>query len=250
MRKLRAGMMPPPGARRPPAAEYAALRDWLESEIDRTAEATPGTKVLHRFNRTEYANAIRDLLDLEIDPATLLPADDSSRGFDNIAGSLTISPDPGRDLRDGGDQDRPHRSRLLEDADRVDLHQADRQLAEPAYRRPAVGHPRRHDGAPRVPRRRRLHVHGPQPRRRHLHSGRGAGALHRRPTGARVALRGDGGLPRHGRGARRPPGGDAARHVRLARRRARFRGYELPAQPGRGEALRPQVAGKRGAYGS
>ena len=92
VRKLRAGMMPPPGARRPPAAEYAALRDWLESEIDRTAEATPGTKVLHRFNRTEYANAIRDLLDLEIDPATLLPADDSSRGFDNIAGSLTISP--------------------------------------------------------------------------------------------------------------------------------------------------------------
>ena len=92
VRKLQAGMMPPPGARRPPAAEYAALRDWLESEIDRTAEATPGTKVLHRFNRTEYANAIRDLLDLEIDPTTLLPADDSSRGFDNIAGSLTISP--------------------------------------------------------------------------------------------------------------------------------------------------------------
>ena len=92
VRKLRAGMMPPPGARRPPAAEYAALRDWLEAEIDRTAEVFPGTKVLHRFNRTEYANAIRALLDLEIDPAALLPAADSSRGFDNIAGSLTISP--------------------------------------------------------------------------------------------------------------------------------------------------------------
>ena len=48
--------------------------------------------VLHRLNRTEYANAIRDLLDLEIDVTTLLPADDSARGFDNIAGSLTISP--------------------------------------------------------------------------------------------------------------------------------------------------------------
>ena len=92
VRKLRAGMMPPPGARRPPEADYAAFRDWLEAEIDRSAAVNPGAKVLHRLNRTEYANAVRDLLDLEIDPATLLPADDSSRGFDNIAGSLTISP--------------------------------------------------------------------------------------------------------------------------------------------------------------
>ena len=92
VRKLRAGMMPPPGVRRPPLADYEGLRDWLEAEIDRTARVNPGTKVLHRLNRTEYGNVIRDLLDLEIDPATLLPADDSSRGFDNIAGSLTISP--------------------------------------------------------------------------------------------------------------------------------------------------------------
>ncbi|MEE2637991.1 MAG: DUF1592 domain-containing protein [Acidobacteriota bacterium] len=92
IRKLRAGMMPPPGVRRPPIEEYNGLRDWLEAEIDRSAEVVPGNKVLHRLNRTEYANVIRDLLDLEIDPATLLPPDDSSRGFDNIAGSLTISP--------------------------------------------------------------------------------------------------------------------------------------------------------------
>ena len=92
VRKLRAGMMPPPGARRPSVADYDGLRDWLEAEIDRAARVEPGTKVLHRLNRTEYANVIRDLLDLEIDAATLLPADDSSRGFDNIAGSLTISP--------------------------------------------------------------------------------------------------------------------------------------------------------------
>ena len=91
VRKLRAGMMPPPGVRRPPEADYAAFRDWLEAEIDRSAVVNPGTKVLHRLNRTEYANVIRDLLDLEIDPSTLLPPDDSSRGFDNIAGSLTIS---------------------------------------------------------------------------------------------------------------------------------------------------------------
>jgi hypothetical protein len=92
VRKLRAGVMPPPGVRRPPLAEYEGLRDWLEAEIDRKAARNPGSIVLHRLNRTEYANVVRDLLDLEIDAAALLPPDDSARGFDNIAGSLTISP--------------------------------------------------------------------------------------------------------------------------------------------------------------
>ena len=94
VRKLRAGMMPPPGLPRPPLAQYEQLRDWLEAQIDQKAAAhpNPGSVVLHRLNRTEYANAIRDLLDLQIDVATLLPADDSARGFDNVAGSLTISP--------------------------------------------------------------------------------------------------------------------------------------------------------------
>ena len=92
VRKLRAGVMPPPGMRRPDLTAYTGLTDWLESEIDRSAKANPGTVVLHRLNRAEYANAVRDLLDLEIDPATLLPPDDSSRGFDNVAGSLGLSP--------------------------------------------------------------------------------------------------------------------------------------------------------------
>jgi hypothetical protein len=94
VRKLRAGVMPPPGVKRPALAEYEGLRDWLETEIDRKAatRVNPGAVVLHRLNRTEYANAVRDLLDLEIDVTTLLPPDDSARGFDNIAGSLTISP--------------------------------------------------------------------------------------------------------------------------------------------------------------
>jgi mono/diheme cytochrome c family protein len=94
VRKLRAGVMPPPGLKRPDLAEYEGLRDWLETEIDRKAAAhvNPGAVVLHRLNRTEYANAVRDLLDLEIDVTTLLPPDDAARGFDNIAGSLTISP--------------------------------------------------------------------------------------------------------------------------------------------------------------
>ena len=94
VRKLRAGVMPPPDMPRPALTEYEALRDWLEREIDRTAASrtVPGSVVLHRLNRTEYANAIRDLLDLEIDVTALLPPDDSANGFDNIAGSLTISP--------------------------------------------------------------------------------------------------------------------------------------------------------------
>ena len=95
IRKLRAGVMPPPGMARPALADYEGMRDWLENEIDRTAALhglNPGYVVLHRLNRTEYANVIRDLIDIEIDPAKFLPPDDSARGFDNVAGSLTISP--------------------------------------------------------------------------------------------------------------------------------------------------------------
>ena len=94
IRKLRAGVMPPPDLPRPALSDYEAVRDWLETEIDRHASArtNPGSVVLHRLNRTEYANAIRDLLDLQLDVASLLPPDDSANGFDNIAGSLTISP--------------------------------------------------------------------------------------------------------------------------------------------------------------
>jgi Protein of unknown function (DUF1592)/Protein of unknown function (DUF1588)/Protein of unknown function (DUF1585)/Protein of unknown function (DUF1587)/Protein of unknown function (DUF1595)/Planctomycete cytochrome C len=94
IRKLRAGVMPPPTLPRPALPEYDGLRDWLEAEIDRvsTTKPNPGSVVLHRLNRTEYANVIRDLLDLRIDATTLLPPDDSANGFDNIAGSLTLSP--------------------------------------------------------------------------------------------------------------------------------------------------------------
>jgi mono/diheme cytochrome c family protein len=95
IRKLRAGVMPPPGMSRPSLADYEGMRDWLENEIDVQAAKhgpNPGSVVLHRLNRTEYANVVRDLLDIEIDPAKFLPPDDSARGFDNVAGSLTISP--------------------------------------------------------------------------------------------------------------------------------------------------------------
>src|SRR5436190_4321286 len=91
VRTLRAGMMPPAGARRPDKATYDGLTAWLENELDRNAVPYTPPPGLHRLNRTEYANAVKDLLDLEIDPAQYLPSDDSTRGFDNIASALTVS---------------------------------------------------------------------------------------------------------------------------------------------------------------
>jgi hypothetical protein len=90
-RKLRAGMMPPADMRRPDPATYESMSAWLESELDRNATPYTPPPGLHRLNRTEYANSIRDLLDLPIDPAKYLPSDDSTSGFDNIAGALGIS---------------------------------------------------------------------------------------------------------------------------------------------------------------
>ena len=94
IRKVRAGLMPPAGAKRPDRATLDAFAGSIESAIDRTAAGNPnpGKAPLHRMNRAEYANAIRDLLSLEVDSSTLLPADDSSRGFDNIADVLGVSP--------------------------------------------------------------------------------------------------------------------------------------------------------------
>ena len=94
MRKLRAGLMPPAGRRRPDEASRDALVRWLETELDRVAATRPNpgrTEPLHRLNRAEYRNAIRDLLALDVDVTALLPADDASYGFDNIAGALKIS---------------------------------------------------------------------------------------------------------------------------------------------------------------
>ena len=94
--KLRAGMMPPAGRPRPDQASYVSLTSYLETELDRAAASNPDpgrSDALRRLNATEYQNAIRDLLHLEIDVTALLPADDSSAGFDNVSlGGL----DPGR----------------------------------------------------------------------------------------------------------------------------------------------------------
>ena len=92
--KLRSGMMPPAGRPRPDAATYDAVAGWLEAELDRAAAAdpNPGRTTVHRLNRVEYSNAVRDLLALEVDPEALLPPDDEDEGFENIADVLSVSP--------------------------------------------------------------------------------------------------------------------------------------------------------------
>jgi hypothetical protein len=92
VKKLRAGLMPPTNARRPDAATLDSLTVFLENELDRHAETHLPAPGLHRLNRAEYTNAIRDILGLEVDATKFLPPDDSSHGFDNMAGTLTLSP--------------------------------------------------------------------------------------------------------------------------------------------------------------
>jgi hypothetical protein len=84
-------MMPPPGNPRPDESTRKGLIAYLGSELDK-AKPDPGRPLVHRLNRAEYANAIRDLLALNVDPASLLPPDDSAYGFDNIADVLGASP--------------------------------------------------------------------------------------------------------------------------------------------------------------
>ncbi len=95
VRKLRAGVMPPIGMPRPAKPDYDGLASWLETQLDKAGAAHPNPgriEALHRLNRAEYQNTVRDLLGLEIDATKLLPADDGSYGFDNIAGVLKMSP--------------------------------------------------------------------------------------------------------------------------------------------------------------
>ena len=94
VRKLRGGMMPPPGARRPDQASIDGFVTWLERSLDSAAAANPnpGRVALHRLNRVEYANAIEELLGVRIDASALLPKDDEADGFDNVASVLSVSP--------------------------------------------------------------------------------------------------------------------------------------------------------------
>ena len=98
--KLRTGAMPPVGRPRPDEERTAGLVAFLEDSIDRAAAAAPnpGRPAVHRLNRAEYTNAIRDLLAVDVDGQALLPADDSGYGFDNI-GDVALPPP--RRIRDG-----------------------------------------------------------------------------------------------------------------------------------------------------
>jgi hypothetical protein len=94
VRKMRVGMMPPQGAPHPDAATQTSLLSHLTTSLDRAALAhpNPGRPLVHRLNRAEYGNAIRDLLALDVDPSSMLPPDDAAYGFDNNADALGVSP--------------------------------------------------------------------------------------------------------------------------------------------------------------
>ena len=163
--KLRAGMMPPSGARRPAPDQIAKLVDrardraWTRS---RSADPNPGWRPFQRLNRAEYAREIKNLLDLDVDVTAFLPADTISDGFDNVADVQTFSPT----LMEGylraasriamlaiGDPDGS--------ADAGDVQAAEDGVADGAGRRRAAGHARRHFGRPHLRRRRRLRLqHG------------------------------------------------------------------------------------------
>jgi hypothetical protein len=94
VRKLHMGMMPPAGRPRPDNSTAENLASWLETELDRSAAARPNpgrTETFHRLNRAEYRNVVRDLLGVDVDVRSLLPADDASYGFDNMAGVLKLN---------------------------------------------------------------------------------------------------------------------------------------------------------------
>jgi len=92
--KLRGRVMPPPGAKQPDGKAVDSLVSWLEDSLDKVPSQShiPDQMVLHRLNRQEYANAVRDLLLVEVNGAELLPQDDTAQGFDNIASALQVSP--------------------------------------------------------------------------------------------------------------------------------------------------------------
>jgi hypothetical protein len=94
IRKLRGGMMPPPGAPKPPFAQVSAFATYLEDSLDKAGAANfnPGSVRIHRLNRDEYANSMREIFGIDVNAAALLPSDDISDGFDNIANALKVSP--------------------------------------------------------------------------------------------------------------------------------------------------------------
>jgi mono/diheme cytochrome c family protein len=162
VRKVRTGMMPPSGAPRPDRAALDAFAASIETAIDSVARTAPnpGAPALHRLNRAEYGNAVRDLLDLPIDAAKLLPGDDSSgEGFDNMASTLSVSPALMQAVRHCRRTDQPAGDRRSDDQRRArNLLAAARHVAERAPRRNAAWHPWRLCRDPRVSARRGVRI--------------------------------------------------------------------------------------------
>ena len=92
IRKLHAGAMPPAGLPRPGRSISDGFASWLEAKLDSAATNDPGPSGLRRLNRSEYALAVHDLLALDVDVSSLLPADDANHGFDNQSDALRVSP--------------------------------------------------------------------------------------------------------------------------------------------------------------
>ena len=221
IRKVRGGMMPPVGMPRPDKAALDAFAGYLEASIDTAAaeRPNPGRTVLHRLNRAEYGNAIRDLLALDVDVTSLLPADDSAYGFDNIADVLGVSPAlMERYLSAAWKVSSLAVGNPKIDADRRDLPRAVRPLAGRSHRRPADRHARRHPGPLHVPGRRRVRrpaeavprdgEHHPRPRG----AARSRGDLRRRARAPRAVRRRRGResqLPQSDRGRRRARDSDS-----------------------------------------
>ena len=159
IRKVRGGMMPPVGMPHPDKAAMDAFAGYLEASIDAAAAArpNPGRTVLHRLNRAEYGNAMRDLLALDVDVASLLPADDSAYGFDNIGDVLGVSPAlMERYLSAAWKISSLAVGNPKIDADGRDVPRAVRPVAGRSHRRPAHRHARRHPDPLHVPGRRRI----------------------------------------------------------------------------------------------
>ena len=224
IRKLRAQMMPPAGARRPEADQILALASALETRIDRAAalNPNPGSRPFQRLNRAEYARAVKDMLGIDIDVASLLPADTISNGFDNVADAQAFSPTLMESylraaarvtaLAIGDPEARGDRNQLPRAQDRV---------AAGARRWRAVRHARRAVGAAHVPGRRRLRLQGRTAQQRLRRAVR---RPQRRRDGGNIGRRRAQGdhedRPAHGRDHDRPVAEDAA-HGHQGRRAPR-----------------------------
>ena len=255
IRKLRTGSMPPAGRPRPDQAGRRRIR-LVAGGRDRPrggGAPHPGrTEPLHRLNRTEYQNAIRDLLALDVDAAALVPADDQSLRVRQHRRRAEGLADPARTLHARGARDQPPgRRRVADGAGRRDVPRRLGPVAVPAPRRAAIRHARRHVGGLQLPARRRVRHRdrAPRPVRRRADPGAApAGGQRRRrargglpPDAARPGAgsgRGlqsrAGGAPGSGAGRRRPARGDGGVH-----QEDRCAGGEPPA------AVRPAARRRR-----